>query len=590
MKRATVIKNKIVRLYIDLPLRKKLLMVFGTIIVLQVFGGILFNVVFTKNVFSDMFTSYSNSMLDNIGSNIRIHMSNAENISQNILYNERIYNIICSNTNNHDTLKLYDERSEVDELLKNISYPQQEVEAIYLYNQNGVCYSMDSYNTFDEAVILSEFTDDSETPVWKCIDDKIYMGRTIYSKNTFEKIGFQILKLKNNVFINEFTNLNKFISLEIINDNFDYMYSYRDKTIPAVSKENFEKFIIGKNGSYVDKKNDCVVFFSRLDEYNWNLVAMMPLSELYRNINRVRDAVLVFGIFVCLLMLVLALIFCKDLLNPIQSLIYAIKDFEQTNTISTVSTEREDEIGFLMVKYNDLVRHIDMLVNTVYKEQISRRNAQIKSLQAQLNPHFIYNTLEIINWKAQFHGADDVSDMIYHLASLIDAGLGKGKRFVTLEKELEYTDHYCRITKVRFGNSIEFRFDIEEDSKKVEVPVLILQPLVENSVLHGTGKVGRKGIVLIKTYLEDKCLVIEITDNGIGIEEEKLKELKSRLESGYEQFTLKDGYGELKNGIGILNANERIRLNYGDEYGIKIQSSYRHYCKIRCVLPVEKDF
>lgn len=588
MKKTTKLKNRIIRLYEDWPLKKKLMLVFGATVILQAVSGVIFNGVFTKKCFSDMFVKYSNSMLCNIGNNARTHMNNVENISQNILYNERIYSIICSNTDKFDLLKAYDESLEIDELLKNISYPQQEVEAIYLYNQNGLCYRMNGSDTSDTDELLENFPSESAIPVWKCVNGKIYMGRTVYNKDTLEKIGTQILRIRDGAFVNEDTNLNEFISLEIITDGYEYMYSYRESAMPTLDREQFDSLIAGKNGSYVDRKNHHMVFFLHMDEYGWNLVAMMPLSKLYNSTNKVRNAVVFFGIFTCLLTLAMALMFCKDLLNVIEVLINAINDFEKTNNISMVQTDRKDEIGFLTVKYNDLVKHIDMLVNTVYKEQISRRNAQMKALQAQLNPHFIYNTLEIINWKAQFHGADDVSDMIYHLSGLIDAGMGKKRKFVTLEEELEYIDHYCRISKVRFGKNIEFRYDIAQEVLKTSVPVLILQPLVENAVIHGTSKVGRKGIILIKAYAADDILMIDIVDNGIGIEEAQLRKLNAHLEKKSGQFEFCYGSEKEQGGIGLLNANERIKLNYGDDFGIKVYSGYRHYCKICCRLPCEE--
>ena len=302
-----------------------------------------------------MFVKYSNSMLCNIGNNVRTHMNNVENISQNILYNERIYSIICSNTDKFDLLKAYDESLEIDELLKNISYPQQEVEAIYLYNKNGLCYRMNGSDISDTDELLKNFPSESAIPVWKCVDGKIYMGRTVYNKDTLERIGTQILRIRDGAFVNEDTNLNEFMSLEIITDGYEYMYSYRESALPTLDQEQFDSLIAGKNGSYVDRKNHHMVFFLHMDEYEWNLVAMMPLSKLYSNTNKVRNAVVFFGIFTCLLTLVMALMFCKDLLNVIEVLIKAINDFEKTNNISMVQTDRKDEICFLTVKYNDLV-------------------------------------------------------------------------------------------------------------------------------------------------------------------------------------------------------------------------------------------
>ena len=181
------------------------------------------------------------------------------------------------------------------------------------------------------------------------------------------------------------------------------------------------------------------------------------------------------------------------------------------------------------------------------------------------------------------HNVQDISQMIYHLSRMIELGMGKGKKFDTFEKELKNIEHYCYIMKVRFGSNIEFRHSISEEAKAVMVPVLLLQPMVKNAITHGISQVNRKGIILIKAVVENGEMIVTVLDNGIGITADALEKMNRQIETNIENIP----DVEPKSGIGILNTNERIKLNYGEKYNLRIESEYGHYFKIICRIPTD---
>ena len=587
MKNFIGLKNRAVRKFNDVSLKNKLLLLFGFTTFFQIAISIFLNVITTRNIFMDTFSEYTNDMLYNLGNSARIHLENVENVSRNTLYNQRIYEILKADTAAENRLKTYEEQREINEILKELSYHQSEIQSIYLFNNNENCYSMNSWESIYEQKRLLEGMEDAEHPTWKSINGNLYMFRKICDKNTFQKIGVEVFKLKKDIFLGDIGRFADFEKIEIFSDNFESMYRYKENSEIQISEEEFKSVVSGRNGSYINRKNKRFVCFSSIANLNWSIIATIRLSRFYSKINLVRNMILIFGLLTCLLVLLFDLIFYKNMLVPIERLIGSIKNFEQTNRINTVVSDRDGEIGFLEEKYNDLIRHLDGLIHDVYKERISRQNAQIQALQAQINPHFIYNTLETMNWMAQMRGADEISNMIFLLSKLMDVRIHAEDALVSVEKDIEYARCYCDIIKIRKGASVEFRFKVDEDIKDVLIPALTMQPLVENAVSHGIASVERVGIILIRAYKKDGLLMLEITDNGIGIEPEKLCEINGKLKKNYGQFSFDYISGEDGHGIGLINVNERIKLNFGTEYHIKVFSRLGHFCKIVCRIPIE---
>ncbi len=586
MRTAAKLKNKVVRSFNNVSLKNKLFLLFGCTTFLQIVLSIFLNVITTRSIFLNKFSDYTNDMLYNLGNSVKIHIENVENVSSNILYNKRIYELLKNDTPADDKLKLYEEQREVNEILKELSYHQSEISSIYLFNNNSSCYSMNSKESSYEQSRIADAAEGADYPEWRCIDGDIYMLRRICDKNTFEKIGTQALKLKKDVFLNDIGKFDDFEAIEIFSDEFEPMYRYKEDGAVLMTKTDFDRIIKGRNGSYIDRKNSRFVCFSHIERLNWNIVSVIKLPKFYREINMVRNLILVFGIVTCLLTLILDLVFYKSILSPITRMVGSIKGFEKTNEISGIESGRKDEFGFLEEKYNDMIKHLDGLITTVYKERISRQNAQIQALQAQINPHFINNTLETINWMAQIRGAGEISDMILLLSKLMDIKTHSETNTVRFENDVEYVKCYCEIIKIRSGNSIEFRFDIEDKAKDVTIPALTLQPLVENAVSHGVDKVDRHGIIQIKAHIKDENLIIEITDNGAGADEESLREINEKLKTGYGRFSEKYIESENGSGIGLINVNERIKLICGEEYNIEVFGKKGHWFKAVCRLPM----
>ena len=196
-------------------------------------------------------------------------------------------------------------------------------------------------------------------------------------------------------------------------------------------------------------------------------------------------------------------------------------------------------------------------------EQRLKRRAELQALQAQINPHFLYNTLDSIRWKAEAAGAEDISQMVRDLANFFRIGLSRGREIIPLEQEICHVRSYLDIQKMRYGDRLDYQIRIPEELKKLYTVKLLIQPLAENSIYHGIKESDRKGTILITAGEEPGGVYLCVRDDGLGISQETLTILNADLKRG---VTVSDG------GYGIFNVNERIRLYFGRDYGLELRS------------------
>ena len=217
-----------------------------------------------------------------------------------------------------------------------------------------------------------------------------------------------------------------------------------------------------------------------------------------------------------------------------------------------------------------------------------RREAQIKALQAQINPHFLFNTLDSINWMAQMNGVKEISQMVTSLAYIMNASMGRENKLIPLREELNYIEHYMRILKFRFGEKVNLRVHFSKEILDFQMPRLLIQPLVENSIHHGIEKRKelKRGFVYLKGYFDQGTAVIEVVDNGIGLPEERVEELNRRFETLQVVEPPSRNQQERKS-LGLENVCSRVKLYYGDEYGITVKSRQGYYTRVILKAPAD---
>jgi two-component system sensor histidine kinase YesM len=270
-------------------------------------------------------------------------------------------------------------------------------------------------------------------------------------------------------------------------------------------------------------------------------------------------------------MVLLSYLFAYAISNPLQKVINGMHEARRGNLGVAVSVSALSEVEEVSTNFNEMMDEINNLVFNVKDKEKQKRVAELKALQAQINPHFLANTLNTARWMASLQGNHNVDDLISSLIQLINATIGAKNDMITIEEELENIRCFLRIQEYRYFDKFKASFDIDPQILKCRIPRLLLQPLVENALVHGIAMLEGQGTLAIKGLIENEQVRLLVTDNGAGMNTDRLHEVESgQVISAF-------------NGIGISNVRERIKLNFGEDYGLTIKSVPDLYttCEIR---------
>lgn len=275
-------------------------------------------------------------------------------------------------------------------------------------------------------------------------------------------------------------------------------------------------------------------------------------------------------IFVVLLITTLGLIeiISYSITKPIKNLCVSAKLVGNGDFTTRVPDSDSDEIATLTTSFNSMIGKIGSLVEDVKLEQINLRKTELKLMQAQINPHFLYNTLDTIVWLAEDNQNKDVVKMVSALSKFFRIVLNKGYDFITIKDEEMLIRSYLQIQQYRYQDILEYEINISKELEYCKILNLTLQPIVENAIYHGIKNKRGKGKIIVEGFYKEGMIVLQVKDNGIGMKEEQLEEIQRILKG--EKV---DMANDLK-GFGIANVNERIKLNFGSAYGLSVKSAY----------------
>jgi two-component system, sensor histidine kinase YesM len=269
----------------------------------------------------------------------------------------------------------------------------------------------------------------------------------------------------------------------------------------------------------------------------------------------------------------------KSIYTPIKKLHDVTSTITKNDLQALMSSDNVDEITELGLSFNIMIGKIKELLDSKLKEQENLKKAELRALQAQVNPHFLYNTLDTIIWMAEARKNDQVVEIVSALSSFFRISLSKGMDWITIGEEVERIRSYLTIQKMRYRDIMDFNIEVDEDVAENTILKLILQPLVENALYHGIKNKRQGGMISVRARRkgEDE-IIIEVEDDGIGFTPDKLAQLQAELEDDSGDFKLESGFG-------IGNVNKRIRLYYGKPHGVSIRSEYNTGTCVTLVIP-----
>lgn len=348
----------------------------------------------------------------------------------------------------------------------------------------------------------------------------------------------------------------------------------------GLKSEDTEDVLIYSNGSLiqrVDGENRSIII-NTVNYTGWKIVGVSYMDEISAAIKDIGSFVSWSFAFGIIFFLIISTLVSAKISKPIIQLEQSMKLVEEGNFDINIDVQGEAEVVQLSKTFNMMVVKIRYLMNQILLEQEAKRKSELDALQSQINPHFLYNTLDSIVWMAENEKSEDVITMVTALARLFRISISKGKNIIGVQQEIEHARNYLIIQKTRYKN--KFEFDISVDPKVVHYRTLklILQPIIENAIYHGIEYMVDKGVISISVEVEEEKLLFKITDNGLGMPKEVVDSLLSK--------ELKSSKGS---GVGVKNVHERIQLCFGKEYGIEIESEIEMGTTVKLWLPLIED-
>lgn len=323
----------------------------------------------------------------------------------------------------------------------------------------------------------------------------------------------------------------------------------------------------------------------------WRLALVQPKSELYKETDQLRlFTVAIIGLSI-LLAVIISWVVYSGIASPVLKLSRGMKRLSSGELNIHVDTKRKDEFGFLIQSFNKMAVVQKHLIEDHYEQQLRLTTTELKFLQSQINPHFLYNTLDSIYWTAKNYDADEISEMVMNLSKFFRLSLNKGRQVFTIEESITHLHYYIRIQQLRFMDNFTVEYQISDDSKGVPLLKLLLQPLVENAIIHGMEGKSSGGNLIISSRIDrGQTVKISVQDNGPGIEEERLSYIQHELEMlGSRRMPASTQDEEhVKDLFGLRNVLGRMKLYYGNEAHLTLHSVSGEGTTITISIPLDR--
>lgn len=490
---------------------------------------------------------------------------------------------------------LQEDGQKIIQYLKSNKSSNRYIDSIYLYlNSNNILYRTDSkdyvYNYANQENSQDYIENKESYPIVikEGIDPlsnhyTFSIIRNIYNKNTGESLGYvQVNVYERTLFYELLYGMTKRSGGEII------MMNTRNQIASAEDGSRIGEVLEGEvagpylqlpRGYSIIQEDEPVLKAYAVNEITkYKLIYYIPEKHIIHDVKRIKYVVLLCSIFSFIAIIILWYNYTRDIYDPIVKLKnYMLKVGDGDFNIH-LEHNRKDEIGFLMDGFNDMNENINYLFNEVYSIKYQKKEAELKALQAQITPHFLYNTLNSIRCMALIQKDHVVSNMLDNLIELLRATAGTKEIFITLEEEIKQVKNYVEILNFRYNNAFIMEYTMDAKLEDCIIPKLIIQPLVENSIQHGIDLPSKKGKITVHAYEENENLMIEVLDNGKGISEEEIEKILSRTSTS-KSF----------NGIGVQNVDERVQLYYGQVYGLSYHKGINGGTKALITLPLNKE-
>lgn len=502
-------------------------------------------------------------ILEQSSKNIDRTLEDIETIVNTFLANQAVFNILEFGTTSfvvqdRQLINIYD-------ILTDITLIRPEIESIYVFDYRGKIYSNignEDKWSFDQLKATAESGNGKLVWLEPDEDASIITYVRLIKNTELKDIGVLVVNIRKHSLEKLFKWQEESFqsSSMIVNEKGDLIVA-SDKSIFSIE--------------YTKDTDDYKVYEYESSYNNWRYVNIVSKDELLSDAQIIKKGVFLWGIvFTCVFLLISYLI-SYEITMPIKKITDSIKDFDIKENAAGIQFRKQDEISSLYDSFVDMTHRINTLVEENYELGVLQNKQQIKILQAQINPHFLYNTLDIINWKARENDVPEIGSMVKALSNSFRYSFTGNDLVVSLADEIGHIKDYLYLQHYRFQEQLQYDIEIEDKLLGCSMLQLTLQPIVENCIIHGFKEIEEDMKIRIKGYVKEEILYIDIIDNGRGMTGEKVNSL----------LIEKNVPDKIEESIGLSNVNKRLELKYGKEYGLLFESEENVGTKVTIVLP-----
>jgi two-component system sensor histidine kinase YesM len=411
-------------------------------------------------------------------------------------------------------------------------------------------------------------------------EETMLVGRVLRrTSGDFAPLGFIILEVDKTSFFEglSFLNADQQARLMIADKEGDMLHALPEREEEQETNESLFKMtwqLDPKAGQFVSIQDKWMSSMQHNLPFDWSLVYSIESDSLSEDARSIRAITVWIFAGTLVMGLLLANWISGTIRKPLNRLSMLIKVSGMIDPPPAIKFDPEDEVGQIGQRFIRMIQENKALDQQVYNALIKGKKAEIQALQAQINPHFLYNTLESLKWLAFSEKQFEISDVISNLGKYFRLTINKGNQIITVKKEVEHVMAYIQVQNFRYKDRFDFSLAFEEDLSGYYVPKFILQPIVENAIYHGLKQQEGQGMIIISGEVQDNILSFHITDDGKGITPDRIKELTYALDTEETSLT-----------YGLKNVHDRLKLRYGDGFGVRIQSEFGLYTTITLAMP-----
>lgn len=514
--------------------------------------------------------------------NLQQNITHADFLSYSILTNSTIQRQLRSaNQRNLSASRLLQIKQAIWNELVSLSYSGNGLVSLSVLSDSGYEYTFQKSYGRDINIELSreEIYEANGSLIWKMSGNggQISAARAILDLDTMKPLGYIYMVLEDGSFaeivqdISENCTASAFLADR---EGIVIMHNLAEEA-NNLAEEMFHSQVRAEELPEMAK--EATFFYGNQMSNGWQLILAVPDSTFWKGIRSFLYLIITVTLCTIILAVVINTFVTRRIAKPTRHVMETMDQFGQGNLSVRCQVESDDEVGQIGRQFNKLADNIEELINEVYALEIINKETKIEALKMQINPHFLYNTLDTISWLGLMRGNEDVSDIAVTLADFLRSVIGRSD-FTTMEEELGAIRDYLHIQSYRFGDKIETCQEVDQEALSYLVPSFILQPLVENAIIHGFEPSSRKGNLKIRVSLVKEGLYVCVEDDGVGMTEEQLLELQERMT-----------HQDTAHSVGISNVYKRLNLYYGKESRFVITSREGCGTKVSFYIPKNGD-